>query len=185
MGQFCPDFRTSPPEFPYDFVNVGVARDLCGITVKNGADLVQQVPVVQQQPSATSNAVQRSQQQQNTQQEQPVVQQQVQQQIQPPQNVSCFLSSVYKIVSTLNLRIYSFHQNAVPALPPGWVALQDPSSGMTYYANVRRYLISTYIYCQYYIYIFIILSLVTSKPPASHHGTHHSLSSRLNQLPFQ
>jgi len=26
-------------------------------------------------------------------------------------------------------------QHAAPQLPPGWIALQDPSSGMTYYAN--------------------------------------------------
>eukprot|EP00956_Cyclotella_meneghiniana_P036579 scaffold127602_cov60-Cyclotella_meneghiniana.AAC.2 len=117
MGQFCPELIASPPEFPYDFVNVGVARDLYGITVKqNAVDMAQQqAPVVQQQPSnvnATQQTQQSYQQQQVVHQEQPVMQQQMhQEQVQPPEN------------------------NAVPSLPPGWVALQDPSSGMTYYAN--------------------------------------------------
>ncbi|KAL7522204.1 hypothetical protein ACHAWX_006895 [Stephanocyclus meneghinianus] len=108
MGQFCPDLIASPPEFPYDYVNVGVARDLYGVTVKqNGADVVQhQDQVIEPQPV---NVVQQQQpqQQQTAQQEQSRVQQQQQQ----------------------------YQRPTTPSLPPGWVALQDPSSGMTYYAN--------------------------------------------------
>jgi len=108
MGQFCPDLIASPPEFPYDYVNVGVARDLYGITVKqNDADVVQhQAQVIEPQPV---NAVQQQQpqQQQMAQQEQSRMQQQQQQPEKP----------------------------TTPSLPSGWVALQDPSSGMTYYAN--------------------------------------------------
>ena len=80
MGQFCPDLIASPPEFPYDYVNVGVARDLYGVTVKqNGADVVQhQAQVIEPQPV---NVVQQQQpqQQQMAQQEQSRVQQQQQQ----------------------------------------------------------------------------------------------------------
>ena len=96
MGQFCPDLIASPPEFPYEFVNVGIARDLYGVTVKqNAVDIAQQqAPVVEQQPS-NANVIQQtqqsqqSQQQQMVQQEQPMVQQQMhQEQVQPPENVS-------------------------------------------------------------------------------------------------
>ena len=99
MGQFCPDLIASPPEFPYEFVNVGIARDLYGVTVKqNAVDIAQQqAPVVEQQPS-NANDIQRtqqsqqsqqSQQQQMVQQEHPMVQQQMhQEQVQPPENVS-------------------------------------------------------------------------------------------------
>eukprot|EP00985_Skeletonema_marinoi_P011641 scaffold5542_cov79-Skeletonema_marinoi.AAC.1 len=34
FGSFCPDLMASPPDFPYNYVNVGVARDLHGITLK-------------------------------------------------------------------------------------------------------------------------------------------------------
>ena len=38
LGRFCPDLLASPPDFPFDFVNVGVAQDLHGITVKQGGE---------------------------------------------------------------------------------------------------------------------------------------------------
>jgi hypothetical protein len=138
MGQFCPNLIASPPEFPYEYVNIGVARDLYGISVKqNGADVVpEQAPSIQKQP-VVANAVQQPQQPQMVQQEQSIQQQtQQQQQVQPPQNVSsstCFLVSFIHASNRLDLLAM---QNAAPSLPPGWVALQDPSSGMTYYANV-------------------------------------------------
>ena len=102
MGQFCPELIASPPEFPYDFVNVGVARDLYGITVKqNAVDVVQQqAPAVEQQPSNVNptQTQQSYQQQQVAQQEQPVMQQQMhQEQVQPPENVS--YGKVYDLVS--------------------------------------------------------------------------------------
>lgn len=49
MGGFCPDLIASPPDFPYEFVNVGVATDLQGITVKQGGGL-QQMQQQQEQP---------------------------------------------------------------------------------------------------------------------------------------
>ena len=103
MGQFCPELIASPPEFPYDFVNVGVARDLYGITVKqNAVDMAQQqAPAVEQQPSnmnATQQTQQSYQQQQVVQQEQPVMQQQMhQEQVQPPENVS--YGKVFDLIS--------------------------------------------------------------------------------------
>jgi protein transport protein SEC31 len=36
MGRFCPDLMASPPDFPFDYVNVGVAQDLHGINVRQG-----------------------------------------------------------------------------------------------------------------------------------------------------
>ena len=48
MGSFCPAFTASPPEFPYDFVNVGVANDLQGITVKQYSE--SQLTMQMQQP---------------------------------------------------------------------------------------------------------------------------------------
>lgn len=92
MGQFCPDLIASPPEFPYEYVNVGVARDLYGITVKqSGTDVVsEQATSTQQQPVMASAVQQQSRQTQIVQQDQSAQQQiQQQQQVQPPQNVSC------------------------------------------------------------------------------------------------
>lgn len=44
MGRYCPDLMASPPDFPFDFVNVGVAQDLYGVTVKQGR-IEQQIQV--------------------------------------------------------------------------------------------------------------------------------------------
>lgn len=60
MGGFCPDLMASPPAFPYDFVNVGVARDLQGITLKQGV-----VPVQQDTHSAALTSQQPQMQQQS------------------------------------------------------------------------------------------------------------------------
>jgi hypothetical protein len=97
MGQFCPDLIASPPEFPYEYVNVGVARDLYGISVKqNGADVIpEQAPSVQKQPVLQPQQPQMVQQEQSVQQQ---TQQQQQQQVQPPQNVNsstCFFGVFY------------------------------------------------------------------------------------------
>ncbi len=62
MGGFCPDLLASPPDFPFDFVNVGVARDLQGITLKQGGG--QQLPVQQDQYLATQTSQQPQMQQQ-------------------------------------------------------------------------------------------------------------------------
>eukprot|EP00579_Thalassiosira_antarctica_P000907 CAMPEP_0201876878 /NCGR_PEP_ID=MMETSP0902-20130614/8436_1 /ASSEMBLY_ACC=CAM_ASM_000551 /TAXON_ID=420261 /ORGANISM="Thalassiosira antarctica, Strain CCMP982" /LENGTH=1129 /DNA_ID=CAMNT_0048404213 /DNA_START=68 /DNA_END=3457 /DNA_ORIENTATION=+ len=120
MGGFCPDLIASPPDFPYEFVNVGVASDLQGITVKQQGGGQQMMQMQQQQQpeqqfdqggAATAQTVNQVQQQS---QQQPVQQQQVQQspQLQPTPS-----------------------EGASPSLLPGWVALQDPTSGQTYYAN--------------------------------------------------
>lgn len=107
MGQFCPDLITLPPEFPYNYVNVGVARDLYGVTVKrSGADVVQHESKVIEPQHVNAVQQQKPQEQHIAQQDQSRVQQQQQPEQHPP-----------------------------PTLPPGWIALQDPSSGMTYYAN--------------------------------------------------
>lgn len=97
MGGFCPDLMASAPDFPYDFVNVGVARDLQGITVKQSGNLVQQHAVVQEQQqfasqpvvNDTDNQIQQQAAQQMQQQQQQ--QQQVQQspQLQPIQPEVC------------------------------------------------------------------------------------------------
>ena len=66
-----------PPEFPYDYVNVSVARDLYGIIVKqNGSEVVQPQPMVSEAQPASMVAGQQSQPQQMQQQEQQQVQQQ-------------------------------------------------------------------------------------------------------------
>jgi len=109
MGRFCPGLMASPPDFPYDFVNVGVARDLEGITVKqSGGQLQQQQQLQEQQFAAQPDTTNYDQSQQQ--------QQQVQQspQLQPTQPEQA---------------------NAGPPLLPGWLAVQDPTSGQTYYAN--------------------------------------------------
>lgn len=123
MGRFCPDLMASPPDFPFEFTNVGVARDLQGITVKQsgGQSEVQQQVQVQEQQFATqqdvnnNNGQAANQMQQQPQQMQHQTQQQVQQspQLQPTQSEA----------------------NPTPSLLPGWVAVQDPGSGQTYYAN--------------------------------------------------
>eukprot|EP00578_Thalassiosira_sp_NH16_P006546 CAMPEP_0181106352 /NCGR_PEP_ID=MMETSP1071-20121207/16486_1 /TAXON_ID=35127 /ORGANISM="Thalassiosira sp., Strain NH16" /LENGTH=1086 /DNA_ID=CAMNT_0023189753 /DNA_START=165 /DNA_END=3425 /DNA_ORIENTATION=+ len=104
MGRFCPDLMASPPDFPYDFVNVGVARDLQGITVKQQG---QQMEMQQQQQQVAQTAVADTA---NRAQQQAQVQQSTQ--LQPAPS-----------------------EDANPSLPHGWVAVQDPSSGQTYYAN--------------------------------------------------
>jgi len=111
MGRFCPDFAASPPDFPYDFVNVGVARDLHGIIVKQGGQQMQQQQQQEQQfaQTAANSAAQVASE---------VQQQQMQQVQQTPQ-----------------LQPTQSEQTASPSLLPGWVAVQDPSSGQTYYAN--------------------------------------------------
>ena len=107
FGSFCPDLMASPPDFPYNYVNVGVARDLHGITLKQHVAQTQQNQEQQQQP----------QEQQVIQENQSFVSKanaQVQQQQQPQQQET---------------------QQSSSGLPLGWVALQDPGSGRTYYAN--------------------------------------------------
>lgn len=122
MGRFCPDLIASPPDFPYEFVNVGVARDLQGITLKQQPTAVQMQQ--QQVAQTTTGATAASAQTVNHQVQQPAQQQVQQQQMQQQQQVqqSPQLQPTQPKPST-------------PTLLPGWVALQDPSSGQTYYAN--------------------------------------------------
>ena len=82
MGQFCPDLIANPPEFPYEYVNVGVARDLYGITVKqSGSDVMQsQQMMAEARPSSVVTGQQPQPQQIQQQEQQSVQQQQVQQQ---------------------------------------------------------------------------------------------------------
>ena len=80
MGQFCPDLIASPPDFPYEFVNVGVASDLQGITIKQPVPIQQQQPQMQMQQedqyaqqqasAASTQATSQVQQEQVQQQEQ-------------------------------------------------------------------------------------------------------------------
>jgi hypothetical protein len=58
---------------------------------------------------------------------------------------------------TRKLKSLIQNQTAEPSLPPGWVALQDPSSGMTYYANVRTlFLFQPYFFHSFHIHLFTI-----------------------------
>ncbi len=83
---------SSPPDFPYDFVNVGVTRDLQGITVKQGGGGRQETMQAQYREqmqyaeaaagvdAQTANQVQQQAEQQAQAQQS---QQQVQQSLQP------------------------------------------------------------------------------------------------------
>jgi len=125
-GGLCPDLVSSPPDFPYDFVNVGVASDLQGITVKQGGGGRQETMQAQYREQTqyaeaaagidaqTANQVQQQAEYQQQQVQAQQSQQQVQQSSQPQPTQP---------------------EAGAPSLPPGWVAIQDPSSGQTYYAN--------------------------------------------------
>jgi len=120
MGGFCPDLISSPPDFPYDFVNVGVASDLQGITVKQGGvqQMMQQHQQQLEHPSYEVASVDAAQTANQVQQQQAQVQQSQQQVQQSPQ-----------------LQPTQSEGPSSSSLPPGWVAIQDPTSGQTYYAN--------------------------------------------------
>ena len=108
MGRFCSDLQASPPDFPFDFVNVGIANDLYGITVKQGGGGKEQENIFAVNSTDANYTQQQSQEghqsQHHVKHHSP--------QFEPTPDPS-----------------------ADPSLPPGWVALQDPSSGQTYYAN--------------------------------------------------
>jgi protein transport protein SEC31 len=80
LGGFCSDLMASPPAFPFDFVNVGVARDLQGITLKKGG--MQQLPAHQDFAAQTSQHLQVQQQSQYNRQS-PLLQSQNAQQMPP------------------------------------------------------------------------------------------------------
>lgn len=108
MGRFCSDLQASPPDFPFDFVNVGIANDLYGITVKQGGGGKEQENMFAVNSTDANYTQQQSQEGHQTQHH--VQQQSPQFEPTPDPGVN-------------------------PSLPPGWVVLQDPSSGQTYYAN--------------------------------------------------
>jgi hypothetical protein len=103
MGQYCSDLVASPPEFPYDYVNVGVAKDLHGITVKQG-QAVQQQQVVEPQPVVQQEYQQPQQQQNVVQQQQPMQQQQ-------PQEVTSHVNT------TVSTSLWSFLTQQLFSLP--------------------------------------------------------------------
>ena len=139
MGGFCPDLMASPPAFPFDFVNVGVARDLQGITLKQGVR--QQLPVQQEQYLATqaSQQPQMQQQQSHYVQQSPQLQPQNAQQMPQVQPLQSQSQVRYRVPINPRLpfhfQLMNYAFQSTQALPQGWVAVQDPSTGQTYYAN--------------------------------------------------
>ena len=81
MGVYCSDLIASPPDFPYDFVNVGVARDLQGITLKQP----QQQPQQREEQIAQTNTAEQMQTTANEAQQQQSQRQQQEQQQQAAQ----------------------------------------------------------------------------------------------------
>ncbi|KAL7553035.1 hypothetical protein ACHAWF_017169 [Thalassiosira exigua] len=102
MGAFCPDLIASPPDFPYEFLNVGVARDLHGITVKQGGG-EQQLQMQQQQDQFASSATASASELTTNTTTQDQQQAQVQQspQLQPTQPEVCFTSTCFVFLSIL------------------------------------------------------------------------------------
>jgi protein transport protein SEC31 len=112
MGRFCSDLQASPPDFPFDFVNVGIANDLYGITVKQGGGSKEQHQFQQENHLAFNSTDANYTTKQNHEGQSQHHVQQPSPQFEPTPD-----------------------PGVDPSLPPGWVALQDPSSGQTYYAN--------------------------------------------------
>lgn len=131
-SQACTQALGKTPDFPYNYVNVGVApaataakqgRTATKTTVSTAA-----VSQVQNRTTAT-NGYATNQAQNGAVQQQQYLQQQTQQ----------YTNQGQQYANGQQYNNSAQHQPSAqvkePQMAPGWIALQDPASGRTYYAN--------------------------------------------------